>query len=280
MEVIMQETSEATPTQTDLPSPAEVAEAPATPAPETDAPEPEAPSEPVETPAPSAEEPAQPFATIKGQPVEDQYGVLDHEEMQPHLERRDRRVEERIRQEYQGQFEEAKRGLEASHAHKTLAGIYGNILQKLQDGDIDGAERLIDRMEGAIEPYKEDYIKGLRNEGSMGASQHIMGVLRDTLGRREQESFEDFCATRRNATWKDVIDQYVELRAVTAKRPLQEENRSLKAENEQLKQRLREGKGPDLTPKGAGGETDKTKARRDYAEGRISTDEAERLGIV
>lgn len=253
----MQETSEATATQTDLPSPAEVAEAPVTPAEETVAAEPTPPPEPVEEPAPSAEETPPPFATIKGQALEDAYGVLDHDEMKPHLERRDRRVDDRIRQEYQGQFEEAKKGLESTHAHKTLAGIYGNILQKLQDSDIEGTARLIDRLETAIEPYKEGHDKGLRSEGAMSASRQILGQFQASLGRREQEEFEDFYATSRNATWKDIIDRYVELRGVATKKPLQDENTSLKAENETLKERIRSGRGPDLTPAGGGGGTKK-----------------------
>ena len=250
----MQETSEATATQTDLPSPAEAVEAPATP---EGAPEPTTAPETVEEPAPSAEE--KPFATIKGQALEDVYGVLDHEEMKPHLERRDRRVEERISQNYQGQFEEAKKGLEATHAHKTLAGIYGNILQKLQDSDIEGTTRLIDRLDTAIEPYKEDHAKGLRNEGAMGASRELLGVLHGTLGRREQEEFEDFHARakERNATWKDYIDRYVELRGVTTKKPLQEKVTSLEAQLEDLKRRMGEDKGPDLAPKGGAGGSDK-----------------------
>lgn len=248
----MQDTSEATATQTDLPSPAEAAEAPATPA--EGAPEPVTAPETAEEPAPSTEEP---FATIKGQNLEDAYGVLDHEEMKPHLERRDRRVDDRIRGEYQGQFEEAKKGLESTHAHKTLAGIYGNILQKLQDGDIEGTGRLIDRLDTAIEPYKEDYLKGLKSEGAMSASRQILGEFQAGLGRREQEQFEDFCVTRRNATWKDIIDQYVELRGVSTKKPLQEKVTSLEAQLEALKRRMGENQGPDLAPKGGGGGGDK-----------------------
>lgn len=248
----MQEPSEATTTQTDLPSPAEAVEAPATPA--EGAPEPATAPETAEEPAPSTEEtPPQPFATIKGQTLEDAYGVLDHEEMKPYLERRDRRVDDRIRQEYQGQFDEAKKGLEATHAHKTLAGIYGNILQKLQDSDIEGVTRLIDRLDTAIEPYKEDHAKGLRSEGAMSASRQILGEFQASLGRREQESFEDFCATRRNATWKDIIDHYVELRGVSTKKPLQEKVTSLETQLEEAKRRIREGGGaPDLAPKGGG----------------------------
>ena len=178
----MQDTSEATATQTDLPSPAEAAEAPATPAEEVVAPEPVTAPETAEEPAPSVEE--KPYATIKGQKLDDWYAILDHEEGKPYLERRDRRVDERIRGEYQGQFEEAKKGLESTHAHKTLAGIYGNILQKLQDGDIEGTGRLIDRLDTAIEPYKEDHAKGLRTEGAMSASRQILGEFQASLGRR------------------------------------------------------------------------------------------------
>ena len=67
---------------------------------------------------------------------------------------------------------------------------------------------------------------------------------------------------------------------MSTKRPLQEKVTSLEAQLEDLKRRMGENKGPDLAPKSGGGGSDLTKARQDYAEGRISTTEAERLGIV
>ena len=42
----------------------------------------------------------------------------------------------------------------------------------------------------------------------------------------------------------------------------------------------RTGSGPNLAPSGAGGSPDLNKARRDYAEGRMSNSEAQKLGIV
>ncbi|KKN75206.1 hypothetical protein LCGC14_0382050, partial [marine sediment metagenome] len=88
-----------TPTKVEVPTPAEVVEAPQTEAVETPAEEPKPEAEPTET-KPEAEPPA--WAGTR-----DPYDVLELEEFKPHLERRDRRVEERMRTDYQGQYEQA-----------------------------------------------------------------------------------------------------------------------------------------------------------------------------
>ena len=274
----MQETSEATPTQTPLePLTAEVAEqveAETQPAPEPAPEEPEAPG-----PSPAEEVAPTPFATLKGEEVADEYALLDHELVRPHFERQLRRERESLQEQYNQAVKEAKENLEAIHENRLYANYIGNLLQKLREEDLPGADAIAERFANSLEK-KERHEQLLGTAGEARANAAVLKTLDDTLGRREQDQFDDWRSRNRSATWKDIFEQYVELRAVTSKKPLQDEVRSLKAENEQLKQRLREGKGPDLTPKGGGGETDKTKARRDYAEGRMSTDEAERLGIV
>ncbi len=56
------------------------------------------------------------------------------------------------------------------------------------------------------------------------------------------------------------------------------ENRDAAGEREKLE--ARKGQGANLTPGSPAGATDLNKARRDYFEGRITTAEAEKLGIV
>ncbi len=127
---------------------------------------------------------------------------------------------------------------------------------------------------------KDRLAKMNQEAGRALTAKDVMAALSQGLGRKERDDFEDFYTSRRGvASWADVIEKHVELRAVTAKKPLQDEVTSLKAQVEDLKRQLRQDKGPDLAPKG-GGTTDLSKARRDYAEGRMSTEEAERLGIV
>ncbi len=115
--------------------------------------------------------------------------------------------------------------------------------------------------------------------GEARANGTVLDTMKATLGRREQDQFEDWKSGHRNADWREILDQRDELRDGASKKPDKDEITTLKAENESLKERIRTGKGPDLTPKG-GGSTDLNKARQDYAEGKISTSEAERLGIV
>lgn len=228
-------------TQETLPTPAETAEAP--PTEETPAEEPQAQPEEVKESAPS--EP--PWGN------HDPYDVLDHEAMKPHLARRDRHTEESIRQEYQGQFEQAKRGLEASDLRRTVAGYYGNILQKLQDGDAEMVDKLVGRMDAVVEPYKKDTEDGIRGEGAVTAAQTFMAVLTSQLGRREQDEFQDF-TSKRGVTWEQTVDRYFDLRATGTKKSSQDEITSLKAQIEALKAKARP-EGPDTTSKGGGGGT-------------------------
>ena len=247
----MQETSEATATQTPLaPLTAEVTEQvePTTDAPLAPEPAPEAPEAP--GPSPTKEE-EPPFAVLKGQKIADEYELLDHDLVKPHLERQLRRDRETLQGQYDAAVKETKETLEAVNENRLFANYVGNLLQKMREEDLPGAEVLAEKFIGALQK-KESYDKALSTAGMMNANKTVLETLSTTLGRREQDQFEDWKAQHRDATWKDIVDRYVELRAVTAKKPLQDEVTSLKAENEKLKQRLREGKGPDLE-RGTGG---------------------------
>jgi hypothetical protein len=232
-----------TPTEVEVPTPAEVVETPKTEAaPEaTPAEEPKPEAEPTET----KPEPEKPTWADKTDP----YDVLELEEFKPHLERRDRRIEEGVRTTYQAQLEEATGNWKATEAHKQLAGIYGNILQKLEDGDADTVGKLVGRLEEAIEPYSESYKKGLKTEGSSEAAQELYGAVRGSLDPRSQDELQDYVIANRGTGWGDILKKRDEIREGKVNKSSSDEITSLKATIEDLKARGRPD-GPDTTPKG------------------------------
>ncbi len=231
-----------TPTETEVPTPAEVVEAPKTEAVETPAEETKPEAEPTEAKPEEPEKPA--WADTK-----DPYDVLELEEFKPHLERRDRRIEEGIRTNYQTQLEQATGNWKATEAHKQLAGIYGNILQKLEDGDAETVGKLVGRLEEAVEPYSEAYKKGIKAEGSQEAARELYGAVVGSLDPRGQDELQDYLTTTRNAGWGDILKKRDEIREGKATKSSSDEVTSLKAQIEDLKAKARPD-GPDTTPKG------------------------------
>ena len=256
-----------TPTEVEVPTPAETAEAPKTEAVETPAEEPKPEAEPTET-KPEEEAPA--WAATR-----DPYDVLELDEFKPHLERRDRRVEERLRQDYQGQYEQATGNWKATEAHKQLAGIYGNILQKLEEGDADTVGKLVGRLEQAVEPYSESYKKGLKAEGSQEAAKELYGAVMGSLDHRGQDELQDYVSTARNANWGDVLKKRDEIREGRSKKTTSDTITSLEAQLEDLKAKARPD-GPDTAQKGGGGSggySTKAEARTLHAKGKISNED-------
>jgi hypothetical protein len=239
MEENMEDTE--TPTETEVPTPAETAEAPKT----------EAAPEQVTTPAEETKPEAEPTEAKPEAELEppDPYDELEHERFKPVLERRDRRAEERVRADYQGQYETAVGNWKATEAHKQLAGIYGNILQKLQDSDVESTEKLVGRLEEAIEPYSESYVKARKAEGATEAAQQLYGAVMGSLDRRGQDDLQDYLTANRGANWGDILKQRDEIREGRAKKSNSDKITSLEAQIEDLKAKTRPD-GPDTTQKG------------------------------
>jgi hypothetical protein len=232
-----------TPTDVEVPTPTEVAEAPKTEAVETPAEETKPEAEPTET---------QPPETTPEVPEIDPYDELEHERFKPVLERRDRRHDERVRGEYQRQYEEATGNWKATEAHKQLAGYYGQILQKVEEGDAEFVGKLLGRMEQAVEPFAESYKKGLKAEGSQEAARELYGAVMGSLDHRGQDELQDYLATARTANWGDVLKKRDEIREGRSKQTTSDKITSLEAQIEDLKAKVRPD-GPDTIPKGGGG---------------------------
>ena len=255
-----------TPTDVEVPTPAEVVEAPKTEAVETPAEETKPEAEPTET-TPEVPEPIDP------------YDELEHERFKPVLERRDRRLDEQVRGDYQRQYEEATGNWKATEAHKQLAGIYGNILQKLEEGDADTVGKLVGRLEQAVEPYSDSYKKGLRAEGSRGAAQELYGAVMGSLDHRGQDELQDYLATARNTGWGDVLKKRDEIREGRSKKTTSDKITSLETQIEALRAKARPD-GPDTAQKGGGGSggyRTKAEARTLHVQNKISNEEMKRV---
>jgi hypothetical protein len=241
---------EATATQT--PPPPATAEVPAVPAPEApvESPAPVEAEAPVPTPA-EAETPETPEVPL------DPRDELEQERFKPHLERRDRRIVERVRQEEATTRQEAQVSVDAQEVTRSLQNIYGNIAQKLGDGDSEAVERLLPRLEAAAAPFVGAEKKKLRDEGNKEGQaqlhQGILAAVQQSLGQRVWEDMEDYYTTTTSGlTWVDILDKYHELRSGGAKETWKTEKTTLEAQIEDLKAKARP-EGPDTTPKGGGG---------------------------
>lgn len=235
-------TQEATETtQEKLPSPTEAVEAQTTP-------------EGAEEPQPTSAEGQEAAPAEKTPPawaaVEDPYDVLDLDAFKPILERRSGLTEERLREDYEGRLQTATKNWESTNVHKTIGGIAGNLAEKLEAGDIDGAERILTKLEKFREPYMETHQSDLQ---AKGASTMANQFLRDMMGEldiRSQEVLFDF--VKKTNDWKPVMKKFLELGGQKDYQRGLTENRDAAAEREKVE--ARKGKGPNLSPgTGAGG---------------------------
>ena len=258
------------PTET-LPTPAEVAEAPA-----TEAIDPAAAS-PAEV---ATEAQSTPTEEVKSwHSVTDPTDLFDLEDVKPVLERRDMRVEQRLRADYEARLVGATKTWQSQEAHKQLAGIYGNILQRIEDGEIDATPKLIDRLETAYEPFKADYAETLRGEGANTMGVRMWNAMLATLDTKSRDKLEEV-AFSPGKGWEDIMKSYADTAITEAVAPKDKKIAQLEATIEKMKATTRSTEGANLAPSQAGASSDLNKARRDYADGKISTAKARELGIV
>ena len=259
---------EAAPTQ-ELPSPTEVAEVQAT-------------SEEAAEVLPAAEEVAQPepetpFATIR-----DPYEVLEHPEVKPLIERLTRRNEERLTSEWEQRQQQETRNWEATETFKTINGITGRILEQLGEGNVDVPERLIGRLEALSKPFEPEYQQHFQRVGMAMTFDAAMVALKDGLDMRRQDELDDI-RQRKGATWADLVSARVKM-GMESEREIgrkegRDEGRKAALNDVATKERAKPENNPDLAPKG-GSSDDINQARRDYADGKITTARAKELGIV
>jgi hypothetical protein len=179
-----------------LPTPTEAAEV-ATPA---EGAVPEATSEPVETPT----------ATAKFGVSDDPYEVIEHEDFKPLLERRDNRIRDTIRSELDNEFQEKTRKWESTQSYSTMASLSGRLIQTIEDGNIQGAERVIDRLNEIMAPHATEQIREYQSQGLAEAANQFASLLSTQLkgmDNRTQDDFDDL--KRSGASWDKILQGFV-----------------------------------------------------------------------
>jgi hypothetical protein len=235
-------------TTQEAPPPSTPAVAPLTEA--TTGAEAESPPAPPEEAAP--EETTPPWSSLT-----DVYDVLTLEELKPHLEERDGRTEARLRQDFQGQLEQMTKDWETTNAHQTINGLVGRLTSKLDEGDFEGADRMLAKLQAFREPYTEPYQKLMRDQVSQASSKSFLALMEDALGPREAAALNKKATS--GTAWPDLMKTFVGL--VGEEREKKgyagglKENRDAAAERERLESR--QGQGANLAPGSpAGGRSD------------------------
>jgi len=223
------------------PSPTEVQEATTAPADVTGAAEPSEPSAEEETTS------VPPWSKVA-----DLYELEEVPEVKSHLERRDRQIEESVQRRAEERIASATKDWESTSLYRSLAGHVGNILEKVEGGDIDGSSRLLDKLDALVAPYNEDYQNRLRSEGETRMAGSLYGGLKETLSRKERDEIEDFVAQKR-PSWPQLFDEYVTLRTRETERKLKAQIAERDDTIGRLKAEGRSEKGPNLAQTGPGG---------------------------
>ncbi len=215
-------------------------------------------------------------------PELDPYEVLARPEFKEHLQRRDGRIEENLRGQYNQQLEERTKNWESTQVYQTFNALTGNLSARLEESNLEGADRMLSKLEKLREPYSEAYRKQQQDAGSTATATQLFGLLMNGLGVREQDELRD--AAGPGSQWKDIVEKFGALKQKGADdrayKRLKDERGAAGAASERVQQAKERGAVGALAPGSPTDSTDLTKARQAYAEGRLSTSEAEKLGIV
>ena len=172
----------------------------------------------------------------------DPYPVLDHPKFEPVFKREvERQAADRvaqIRQEADAQVKD----WEATNAYRTLAGYYGNLIEKLEAGDMEGAGRVLERLEKTTEPFTQRVLVAQRDEGRIEQARDFFQTLRGRFDRRTQDRFDEM--VDRKASWENLLD-FLEEEGKKGRTHREEAERH-KAVAEKAKAQARGEEGPNL----------------------------------
>lgn len=199
-----------------------------------------------------AESPAPPRYLVDGDPVEDEYALLDHPKLKPHMERQERRLEEKYRGQYEEQFKQATQKWETTKLHDDLSTELGRLRNAVSDSDVEGAEKVLARLDRMTEPYSKTYQETLRIEGQNAAAGTFYAAIKGQLSRRESDEFEDFIE-RKQPNWPEALDEFVKLKVGEQVKSLKAEIQKRDDTIERMKAEGRTGQGPNLAPSTPGG---------------------------
>lgn len=232
-----------------------------------------------EKPAPETQQP--PWA-----PSDDPYQDLEHEAYQPVLRRRDADIREEASRQARAEAERTFNREEASTVVDRVSGLLGTGLENLADQNPEGANRAMDRIKDILDRYGPRVVEAKTEQAEAAALGRAATFFRDEvltqgMSLKAKHEFQDFARQQSGeGAWKAVLNKREELLLPAIEARL--ENQITQRLEKEAQARGEQQNPPPATPTGGSGTggTDLRQARQDYAEGRLSTTEAERLGIV
>ncbi len=134
-----------------------------------------------------------------------------------------------------------------------MGGTIGNLLERLGQGSVEGAEQLVDRIEKLVAPYGKDFLGAVRNDATATAYQQaarfFRGVLKEGLPLKAQHELEDFAEGQ--TTWGPILRKRDELLRPRIEAEI-ERLRESREDKEANAQRRKDTK-PPVKPEGGGG---------------------------
>src|SRR3990167_3805861 len=87
--------------------------------------------------------------------------VLDLEPFQPLLQSRVAQQIAPIREWFDGELARRTKDWEATEAHSRFSGLAGRLQERLEIGDLEGADKVLNRLQQFMEPYTDSYQNNL-----------------------------------------------------------------------------------------------------------------------
>ena len=214
-------------------------------------------AEPAPEPAPEAPPPP-PWANVQGTDWED---LLDHEEFAPVLAKREERIKATLHDElgavYAKNFETATSSWAGTQGAQTMAGYLGSIAQKIESGEYEGAEKLLDKLDAVATPYLRLAEGVSKQRGGMELRDTIMGHLKaELIGHKEREAFEDDLKGPIGQSWPETIKAWKNraIEGALAADKKKTDKLAMDAARAELAAKTRDAQGPAPgVPAGGGG---------------------------
>jgi hypothetical protein len=211
--------------------------------------------------------------------IPDPYDVLDLPDLQDALSHRDERTRAETQAAERERFTQERTDWEATQVYNTLAGHYGSIKDKLGEGDLIGAEKILSKVEKLAERYDGAFEKAVRSNQQVKASVATRELLMVGLSGRARAELRTFMETKAE-TWEQALKERDKLLRPSIR---EEVERDVRAQvEEEARAKAREVKGNPPVPAGGGGGggsgyRTKTEARTLHVQNKISHSEMRRI---
>lgn len=244
-------------------------------------PEKEATQEGEKLPAPDETPPS--WATIDGKTYGDAYDALEHEGFRPVLERRDKDIREDGLREGRSQAEQTFNKEQAAEVVQGVAGHLGTVVERLEEGNVEGSSRVVDKIRDLIQPYGKTFISDLagqaHKQGGQDTGSLMLDSMKDGLPLRAQHELEDF-AKSGHKDWRPILKKWLDLQRPSLEAEI-EKMRTSRESKEERAARLAQTK-PPVKPEGSGGGGSsgyrtKAEARALHVKNEISNAEMKRV---